>query len=161
MTLPASFIALLLNANTTPKLKCDKSLTHHARENQGDSEVRINKQQQANEHKSEIFLPCLLSLPRPGRRFIFTTSTFPQSTSTMSITPWQFGNRRYNIKVSDNGIPGLQGSPVDMSSLSRRACYKCGNVGHYAGQSRAGYRRLSQCKLIWCRGVLIVGTPLL
>lgn len=23
-----------------------------------------------------------------------------------------------------------------MSSLSRRACYKCGNVGHYAGQSR-------------------------
>lgn len=27
----------------------------------------------------------------------------------------------------------LQNSP-DMSSLQRRACYKCGNVGHYAGQ---------------------------
>ena len=24
----------------------------------------------------------------------------------------------------------------EMSSLSRRACYKCGNVGHYAGWSR-------------------------
>ena len=24
----------------------------------------------------------------------------------------------------------------EMSSLSRRACYKCGNVGHYAGGSR-------------------------
>ena len=46
---------------------------------------------------------------------------------------WQFGNRIYNIKESDTGVPVLQESPADMSSLSRRACYKCGNVGHYAG----------------------------
>ena len=53
---------------------------------------------------------------------------------------WQFGNRIFSIQDSDAGVPGLQGSPLDMSSLSRRACYKCGNVGHYAGQRQIGYR---------------------
>lgn len=28
------------------------------------------------------------------------------------------------------------GGIINMSSLSRRACFKCGNVGHYAGESR-------------------------
>ncbi|KAL9136371.1 MAG: hypothetical protein Q9175_002420 [Cornicularia normoerica] len=50
----------------------------------------------------------------------------------MDPAPWQYGNRQYSIKLSDTGVAGLQESPLDMSSLSRRACYKCGNVGHYA-----------------------------
>lgn len=52
----------------------------------------------------------------------------------MDPAPWQYGNRQYSIKFSDTGVAGLLESPLDMSSLSRRACYKCGNVGHYAGQ---------------------------
>lgn len=55
----------------------------------------------------------------------------------MDPSPWQYGNRQYSIKLSDTGVAGLQESPLDMSSLSRRACYKCGNVGHYAGQQHA------------------------
>ena len=51
----------------------------------------------------------------------------------MVEAPWQYGNRVYSIKVSDEGVAGLEGSSLDMSSLARRACYKCGNVGHYAG----------------------------
>ena len=51
----------------------------------------------------------------------------------MDSTPWQFGNRTYSIKLSDTGVAGLREESVEMSSLSRRACYKCGNVGHYAG----------------------------
>ncbi|KAF6226250.1 hypothetical protein HO133_009116 [Letharia lupina] len=50
----------------------------------------------------------------------------------MDPGPWQYGNRQYSIKLSDTGVAGLQKSALDMSSLSRRACYKCGNVGHYA-----------------------------
>jgi len=47
--------------------------------------------------------------------------------------PWRVGNRVFSIQLSDTGIAGLQESS-EMSSLSRRACYKCGNVGHYAGE---------------------------
>lgn len=43
------------------------------------------------------------------------------------------GNRTYIIHMSDTGVPQLQEGENKMSSLSRRACYKCGNVGHYAG----------------------------
>lgn len=52
----------------------------------------------------------------------------------MEPAPWHYGNRRYSIQLSDTGVAGLLESPLDMSSLTRRACYKCGNVGHYAGQ---------------------------
>ena len=41
-------------------------------------------------------------------------------------------NPRRANRFSDSGYAGLTGAS-DMSSLSRRACYKCGNVGHYAG----------------------------
>jgi hypothetical protein len=43
------------------------------------------------------------------------------------------GNRTYFISTSNSGVPQLQEGENRMSSLSRRACYKCGNVGHYAG----------------------------
>ena len=35
---------------------------------------------------------------------------------------------------------------VDMSSLSRRACYKCGNVGHYAEVCSSAERLCYNCK---------------
>ncbi|KAF2140084.1 uncharacterized protein K452DRAFT_310423 [Aplosporella prunicola CBS 121167] len=46
----------------------------------------------------------------------------------------------------------------NMSSLSRRACYKCGNVGHYAGMCLAlrGMRKLTTF-----RGLLLVRETLL
>ena len=37
------------------------------------------------------------------------------------------------LSMIDRSI-GREAKAVEMSSLSRRACYKCGNVGHYAGQ---------------------------
>jgi hypothetical protein len=43
------------------------------------------------------------------------------------------GNRTYSIAMTDQGYAQLQEGENRMSSLSRRACYKCGNVGHYAG----------------------------
>ncbi|KAL2042076.1 hypothetical protein N7G274_005264 [Stereocaulon virgatum] len=64
----------------------------------------------------------------------------------MDSESWQFGNRIFSIKESDTGVPGLQESPVDMSSLSRRACYKCGNVGHYAEVCSSSERLCYNCK---------------
>ena len=34
----------------------------------------------------------------------------------------------------------------NMSSLSRRACYKCGNVGHYAEVCSSSERLCYNCK---------------
>lgn len=59
-----------------------------------------------------------------------------------SPTMWTSGNRTYAIRMSDTGVPQLYEEESRMSSLSRRACYKCGNVGHYAGtwaQFPSGY----------------------
>ena len=47
---------------------------------------------------------------------------------------WRAGNRVFSIQVSNTGAAGLHDHLFTMSSLSRRACYKCGNVGHYAGE---------------------------
>ena len=46
---------------------------------------------------------------------------------------FQSDNRTSFIDMSNEGVPQLQEGENRMSSLSRRACYKCGNVGHYAG----------------------------
>lgn len=35
---------------------------------------------------------------------------------------------------------------IKMSSLSRRACYKCGNVGHYAEVCSSSERLCYNCK---------------
>lgn len=38
---------------------------------------------------------------------------------------------------------------IAMSSLSRRACYKCGNVGHYAEVCSSAERLCYNCKSNW------------
>lgn len=50
-------------------------------------------------------------------------------------TQLEQGNRIFRVHISDTGVPQLY--EENMSSLSRRACYKCGNVGHYAGKAEA------------------------
>jgi hypothetical protein len=47
------------------------------------------------------------------------------------------GNRTYSIAFTDDGVAQLREGENRMSSLGRRACYKCGNVGHYAGKRQA------------------------
>ncbi|KAE9987151.1 hypothetical protein EG328_003619 [Venturia inaequalis] len=56
------------------------------------------------------------------------------------------GNRTYTIGISDSGVPQLQEGETRMSSLSRRACYKCGNVGHYAEVCSSSERLCYNCK---------------
>jgi Zinc knuckle len=46
-----------------------------------------------------------------------------------------------------------------MSNLTRRACYKCGNVGHYAGKQRIA--RASNWTTHVNRGLLLIRTSLL
>ena len=41
---------------------------------------------------------------------------------------------------------GAGGPGGKMSSLSRRACYKCGNVGHYAEVCSSSERLCYNCK---------------
>lgn len=52
----------------------------------------------------------------------------------MDSVIWTSGSRLFSIRFSDSGVAGIHDKTRSMSSLSRRACYKCGNVGHYAGQ---------------------------
>ncbi|KAI9719255.1 MAG: hypothetical protein M1812_003585 [Candelaria pacifica] len=61
-------------------------------------------------------------------------------------TTWKSGNRVSTIKLSDQGIPGLYEEESVMSSLLRRACYKCGNVGHYAEVCSSSERLCYNCK---------------
>lgn len=84
--------------------------------------------------KKSLAVHCLISL-HTSTPFDPSSLNHPAMDSGPS-EPWHWhhGNRTYSIKVSDTGVAGLQGEALDMSSLSRRACYKCGNVGHYAGQ---------------------------
>ena len=56
------------------------------------------------------------------------------------------GNRTYTIAVTDEGVPQLKEGESRMSSLSRRACYKCGNVGHYAEVCSSSERLCYNCK---------------
>lgn len=48
---------------------------------------------------------------------------------------WTWGNCVYPMHLSDPGVLQFYEQESRMSSLGRRACYKCGNVGHYAGSS--------------------------
>lgn len=57
------------------------------------------------------------------------------------------GNRIYKIQLSDTGAPQLSEGESRMSSLSRRACYKCGNVGHYAEVCSSSERLCYNCEL--------------
>ncbi|KAL1618225.1 gig suppressor [Neofusicoccum ribis] len=69
---------------------------------------------------------------------------------------WTSGNRTYAIRTSDTGVPQLYEEESRMSSLSRRACYKCGNVGHYAGHESNGcpHPRTTETKQCYhCQGL--------
>lgn len=60
---------------------------------------------------------------------------------------WMEGNRIFRIKISnERGIAELHEEESIMSSLSRRACYKCGNVGHYAEVCSSSERLCYNCK---------------
>lgn len=60
---------------------------------------------------------------------------------------WTAGNRSFGITISDKtGLPQLFEGESRMSSLSRRACYKCGNVGHYAEVCSSSERLCYNCK---------------
>ena len=52
---------------------------------------------------------------------------------------------RHYIKMSTEEVQG-GGEQNRMSSLSRRACYKCGNVGHYAEVCSSSERLCYNCK---------------
>ena len=56
---------------------------------------------------------------------------------TTVFESFAIGNRTYKIALTDEGVAQLQEGESRMASLSRRACYKCGNVGHYAGKAEA------------------------
>ena len=61
---------------------------------------------------------------------------------TMEPALTEYGSRKkqYRYQVED------QESIRKMSSLSRRACYKCGNVGHYAEVCSSSERLCYNCK---------------
>jgi hypothetical protein len=54
-----------------------------------------------------------------------------------------FRNRRIPDLTIDLQI---RSTDIKMSSLSRRACYKCGNVGHYAEVCSSSERLCYNCK---------------
>lgn len=59
---------------------------------------------------------------------------------------WTSAHRTYTIQLSDQGKLQLSEGEHRMSSLSRRACYKCGNVGHYAEVCSSSERLCYNCK---------------
>jgi hypothetical protein len=72
------------------------------------------------------------------------------------IGPWNFGAEQcccetpkgLNIYMNLNLTSRSQilETDIKMSSLSRRACYKCGNVGHYAEVCSSSERLCYNCK---------------
>lgn len=48
---------------------------------------------------------------------------------------WTSGHRTYQIQVPDSGKARVHEHDDRMAAPTRRACYKCGNVGHYAGRT--------------------------
>ncbi len=61
------------------------------------------------------------------------------------IEEWTDGDHAYVKCRADNGTEQIH-RLVAMSSLSRRACYKCGNVGHYAEVCSSAERLCYNCK---------------
>lgn len=62
------------------------------------------------------------------------------------VHTWTSAHKTYTIRESDTGIIQLSDGESRMSSLSRRACYKCGNVGHYAEVCSSSERLCYNCK---------------
>ncbi|PQE21040.1 zinc knuckle protein [Rutstroemia sp. NJR-2017a WRK4] len=61
------------------------------------------------------------------------------------VREWTTENGAFVTCRADNGIQQTH-RLVAMSSLSRRACYKCGNVGHYAEVCSSAERLCYNCK---------------
>ncbi|CAJ2502992.1 Uu.00g103860.m01.CDS01 [Anthostomella pinea] len=61
------------------------------------------------------------------------------------IKEWRDGDEAYVKCRADDGTTQTH-RLVAMSSLSRRACYKCGNVGHYAEVCSSAERLCYNCK---------------
>lgn len=84
------------------------------------------------------------------RHLVYTTEALRPTgrcLTDMACT-FAFGSRRSRIAVSDAGLSQIQRGNSKMSSLSRRACYKCGNVGHYAEVCSSSERLCYNCKLV-------------
>lgn len=63
------------------------------------------------------------------------------------IYTWTAAHRTYVMQISDEGpVQLFDEGKSRMSSLSRRACYKCGNVGHYAEVCSSSERLCYNCK---------------
>ena len=46
---------------------------------------------------------------------------------------WGEGFGDLDMRIAEPTPAGYSRGAQTMSTLTRRACYKCGNVGHYAG----------------------------
>lgn len=61
------------------------------------------------------------------------------------VEEWTDGDQAYVKCRADDGVEQIH-KLWTMSSLSRRACYKCGNVGHYAEVCSSAERLCYNCK---------------
>ena len=87
-------------------------------------------------HESRLPVPFT---PNPPRRSL-----------RPSLLPLDLRTSPYTASRDTDLTPNFQSRSVahssDMSSLSRRACYKCGNVGHYAEVCTSTERLCYNCK---------------
>ena len=61
------------------------------------------------------------------------------------VKKWENEEGAFVLCCADDGTQQTH-KLVAMSSLSRRACYKCGNVGHYAEVCSSAERLCYNCK---------------
>lgn len=94
---------------------------------------------------------------------MYSARNSARETALTTVT-WTADNRTYRIQQSDiTGAPQLFEQENKMSSLSRRACYKCGNVGHYAEVCSSSERLCYNCKQpgMWSTGATTPETQLI
>ncbi|KAF2720466.1 hypothetical protein K431DRAFT_295147 [Polychaeton citri CBS 116435] len=100
-----------------------------------------NSRDEATKTAGTIRFACA-SVPR-----LAVASVAGHRTERVMDHTWSAGSRIYHVKLSDKtGCPQLFYEERRMSSLSRRACYKCGNVGHYAEVCSSSERLCYNCK---------------
>ena len=90
------------------------------------SSIRNEVTQVASLHFAAPFYP-------PPTTLYYPPSFSSQHESDM-MSRWSTNGRTFNISLSDRGHVELHQDYFAMSSLARRACYKCGTVGHFAGK---------------------------
>ena len=67
----------------------------------------------------------------PSRRPRFLSNSIAELDVHLSCGA---GGGRFVMQNAETGVTGIYWERSIMSTLTRRACYKCGNVGHYAGE---------------------------